>query len=59
MQLVLLPENAGEVETLAGRAKAAGMDYLIVKPYSQHPLSKTNKYKDIRYAEYEALNKRL
>ncbi len=59
MQLVLLPGNAGEVEILARRAKAAGMDYLIIKPYSQHPLSKTNRYKDIRYAQYEALNKRL
>ena len=59
MQLVLLPDNAGEVELLAGRAKASGMDYLIVKPYSQHPQSKTSQYKDIRYAEYEALSKRL
>jgi radical SAM protein with 4Fe4S-binding SPASM domain len=59
MQLVLLPENAGEVETLARRAKAAGMDYLVVKPYSQHPQSKTEKYRDIRYAEYAKLAERL
>lgn len=59
MQLVLLPENAGEVEILARRAKAAGMDYLIVKPYSQHPQSRTDKYRDIRYSEYAALAGRL
>jgi radical SAM protein with 4Fe4S-binding SPASM domain len=59
MQLVLLPDNAGEVETLARRAKEIGMDYLVVKPYSQHPLSKTRLYRDIRYSEYEALSKRL
>jgi len=59
MQLVLLPDNAGEVELLARRARAAGMDYLVVKPYSQHPLSKTRQYRDIRYSEYESLSKRL
>lgn len=59
MQIVLLPENAGEVEALAVRAKEIGMDYLIVKPYSQHPQSKTTRYRNIRYGEYEALAKRL
>ncbi|MBM3245882.1 MAG: radical SAM protein [Candidatus Omnitrophica bacterium] len=52
MQLVLLPENAHEVSTLAKKAKAAGMDYLVVKPYSQHPLSKTNRYRNIKYNNY-------
>ena len=28
------------------------MDYLVVKPYSQHPFSKTAKYKNIKYSKY-------
>jgi len=59
MQIVLLPENAKEVFTLAKLAKEMGMDYLVVKPYSQHPLSKTNRYKDIKYSSYLNLAKRL
>ena len=31
------------------------MDYLVIKPYSQHPLSATDRYKDIRYEKYEKL----
>ena len=52
MQLLLLPENSGEVLKLARIARDIGMDYLVVKPYSQHPLSKTTRYKDIRYNKY-------
>ena len=59
MQIVLLPENAGEVETLAVRAKEIGMDYLIVKPYSHHPQSKTTRYRNISYTAYEELAQRL
>ncbi|MFQ5861541.1 MAG: radical SAM protein [Candidatus Brocadiales bacterium] len=52
VQLILLPENCPEVTLLAQKAKDIGMDYLVVKPYSQHPLSKTTKYKDIKYSKY-------
>lgn len=52
MQIVLLPENYREVVLLAKKAKDIGMDYLVVKPYSQHPLSKTARYKDIKYGDY-------
>ncbi len=52
MQLILLPENRHEAELLAQRAKDIGMDYLVIKPYSQHPLSKTTRYKDIKYNDY-------
>ncbi|OGR69980.1 MAG: radical SAM protein [Elusimicrobia bacterium GWD2_63_28] len=55
MQLVLLPETAPDAADLARKAQAAGMDYLVVKPYSQHPQSVTDRYKDISYADYEAL----
>lgn len=59
MQIVLLPENYSEVIPLAQKAKDIGMDYLVVKPYSQHPLSKTVKYKDIKYSDYLYLSDEL
>ena len=40
-------------------AKNTGMDYLIIKPYSQHLMSKTEKYKDIKYSKYSHLSKEL
>ena len=52
MQLMLLPENRHEAVPLARLAKEIGLDYLVVKPYSQHPLSKTTTYKDIVYSDY-------
>jgi len=51
-QLLLLPENSHEVVLLAKKARDMGMDYLVVKPYSHHPFSKTTKYKNIRYEKY-------
>jgi len=55
MQLLLIPENQHETEPLAELARDIGMDYLVIKPYSQHPLSKTDKYKSIKYSEYTNL----
>lgn len=59
MQLMLLPENQHEAAPLAKLAKEIGMDYLVIKPYSQHPLSKTQIYKDIKYSDYEHLSETL
>ncbi len=59
MQMVLLPDNANEAVLLAETAKKAGMDYLVIKPYSQHPQSNTNEYKDVNYAAYEKLGAEL
>jgi GTP 3',8-cyclase len=55
MQLLLLPENHNEAVLLAKLAKDIGMDYLVIKPYSQHPQSKTTRYSSIRYSQYEYL----
>jgi radical SAM protein with 4Fe4S-binding SPASM domain len=59
MQMVLLPENRREAVALARRAKDAGMDYLVIKPYSQHPLSKTRKYGRVSYVRDYRLAERL
>jgi len=59
MQLMLLPENCHEAVLLAQQAKDIGMDYLVIKPYSQHPLSKTTKYGDIKYSDYLHLADKL
>ena len=59
MQLLLLPENQHEAAQMAELAKEMGMDYLVIKPYSQHPLSMTEKYKDVKYGDYEKLAERL
>lgn len=59
MQLILLPENQAEVPLLAQQAQDLGLDYLVVKPYSQHPQSETKRYQDIRYEQTKALEKEL
>lgn len=59
MQLLLLPENCDEVVDLARKARDIGMDYLVVKPYSQHPFSRTTRYKNIKYSKYLYLADKL
>jgi len=58
-QILLLPENAHEVETLAELAKGIGLAYLVVKPYSQHLKSKTQTYRDVDYAAFMDLKDKL
>ncbi len=59
MQLILLPENAGEAEEMARVAKDAGCDYLVIKSYSQHLMSEDKTYKDFSYDDQIALGKKL
>jgi len=59
MQMLLLPENHHETVRLAEIAKSIGMDYLVVKPYSQHPQSKSRRYSKINYNDFIHLPEKL
>ena len=58
-QMLLLPENQNEALTLAKIVKEIGLDYLVIKPYSQHLFSETKIYKDIDYKPMLELEKEL
>lgn len=59
-QLVLLPDNADSVETLIHRLKNdTDLDYLVIKPYSQHRSSHTKRYKSVEYRDHESLSTSL
>jgi GTP 3',8-cyclase len=51
-QMVLLPDNVNGARTLAERCEEIGLDYLVIKPHSQHPKSITRKYAGLEYKEY-------
>lgn len=44
VQMVLLPENEHEAPQLQTLCDDAGVDYLVLKPYSQHASSITHEY---------------
>lgn len=58
-QMLLLPENKDEALILAKKCKDIGIDYLVIKPYSQHLFSETRKYEDIDYKPMLDLEKEL
>lgn len=58
-QLLLVPDNYSSVVELAALMKEIGMDYLVIKPYSQHPSSNTTMYKNIDYSQFLHLKEEL
>lgn len=59
-QALLLPENADEMGQLAKLCRdEIGLDYLVVKPYSQHLFSETHVYESIDYVPHLEMAKQL
>ena len=58
-QTLLLPENADEMVTLGKLCREIGLDYLVVKPYSQHLFSETHLYESIDYKPYLDMERNL
>lgn len=46
VQCVLLPENEDSIVELLTKCEFAGVDYLSIKPFNQHPLQKGTRYKE-------------
>lgn len=59
IQFLLLPENRHETVSLVKLARDIGMDYVVIKPYSQHTQSKTKLYSTIKYSDYDYLKDEL
>jgi radical SAM protein with 4Fe4S-binding SPASM domain len=58
-QMLLLPDNAHEAFALGEKLKSAGVDYLVIKPYSQHHRSITRKYEGTDYRPFLELEREL
>lgn len=59
VQMLLLPQNYKTAIEFAITLRDIGIDYLVIKPYSQHLFSKTREYEGLNYQEYLFLEKSL
>ena len=51
VQCVILPENAYDMKNLAELCIEAGVDYLVLKPYSQATFMLSHKYENVDYSK--------
>ena len=59
-QALLLPENADSMEALVNMCRdEIGLDYVVIKPYSQHLFSNTKRYQEIDYNQFLAMGEQL
>ena len=59
-QALLLPDNAEQMEQLVKICRDdVGLDYLVIKPYSQHMFSETKLYENIDYSAFVSLGEKL
>ncbi|MBF0446910.1 MAG: radical SAM protein [Magnetococcales bacterium] len=59
-QALLLPENADQMGELVEICRdLVGLDYLVIKPYSQHLFSETKRYEEIDYQSFLSLGDKL
>jgi len=49
-----VPSNLHTIKPLAVKLREIGLDYLVVKPYSQHLMSESTHYQDVNYKEAES-----
>lgn len=54
VQCVVLPENLHDMRSLAQRCIEAGVDYLVLKPYTQATFMLGTKYKDLNYKSMDS-----
>ena len=60
VQTLLLPENSNQMYDLAKLCRdEIGVDYLVIKPYSQHFFSETRQYENIDYSDSLPLGEKL
>ncbi|MCK4917201.1 MAG: radical SAM protein [Candidatus Omnitrophica bacterium] len=57
VQIVMIPENMKELTMVISLLKDIGVDYLAIKPFSSHPMSKLSI--DFDYDEYSCLADQL
>lgn len=58
-QMLLLPENKNTAVELAKRMRDAGVDYLVIKPYTQSLYGKSRKYEGLTYQSMMDLENEL
>jgi len=59
IQIVVIPENVESLEDLLLESKLAGVDYVVIKPYSQHlsSMETAKKYSGLEYNSGETFAK--